>query len=52
MRRRSVRDFEDAKREVIELFATSRWVGWIHDGFRPAYTDKEKEDNRVLSDEM
>jgi len=47
-----VRDFEDAKREVIELFATSRWVRWIHEGFRPAYTDKEKKDNRVLSDEM
>lgn len=47
-----MRDFEDAKREVIELFATSRWVRWIHEGFRPAYTDKEKKDNRVLSDEM
>ncbi|MCI8728588.1 MAG: hypothetical protein HFK07_02040 [Clostridia bacterium] len=28
-----MRDFEDAKREVIELFATSRWVRWIHEGF-------------------
>lgn len=49
IRRKVVRNFEDAKREVIELFASGRWVRWIHEGFRPAYTDREKNDNINLS---
>ena len=45
----SVRELENVRDNVLQIFNKDSWIQFIHEGLLPAYTDKEKEFNVELA---
>lgn len=44
-----MKGLEEARQKALELFESSEWVKWVHEGTQPAYSHAEKTTNIAFS---